>query len=78
MPRSEIVGPFLSHVLRMLADRGIGFVVAVHDSYTELDEYEDATASGTLETQIRVPPLEDRGSLDKVLTHRIWVHSGCA
>lgn len=73
-PREDIVEPFLNRVLRMLADRAIGFVVAVHRAYLGLAAYRNAIAQGTLETFIDVPALGSRAALEAVLDHRVSLH----
>lgn len=74
-PRNDVVEPFLARVLRMLADRAIGFVVAVHRTYVGLAGYTSAVEQGTLETFIDVPALGSRRALEALLEHRVRLHA---
>lgn len=73
-PRADIVTPFMTRVLRMLMERAIGLVVAIHEAYSELPEYGESIRGGILDTEIDVPPLSSSGALEAVLEHRVRVH----
>jgi hypothetical protein len=70
--RRELVGRFFGSIVRMLAERGCGLVVAVHESYLELPEYQNGTR-GFLTDSVRVPELREVAALNAILEHRIAI-----
>lgn len=72
-PGAHLAG-FFSQVPRLLAEHlAVPAVLAVHEHYLDHPGYR--ASGGFLEATLRVPPLPDRDSLQRVLTHRAhgWV-----
>jgi hypothetical protein len=69
-PRRDLVAGFFGRVVRELAELQIGFAVAVHEHYLELDEYRDATP-GVLSARVDVPRLTAPAQLAEIVAHRI-------
>lgn len=69
-PRRDLVAGFFGRVVRELAELQIGFAVAVHEHYLELDEYREATP-GVLSARVDVPRLSEPGQLAEIIAHRI-------
>jgi hypothetical protein len=73
-PRPDIVAAFFGRIVRELANFALGFTVAVHERYLELDEYRESTV-GILNTRIDVPSLTDGDQLVRILDHRVELHA---
>lgn len=56
--RRDLIGKFFGTIVRMLAERGCRLVVAVHESYLDLEEYRSGTR-GFLTDEVRIPTLPD-------------------
>jgi hypothetical protein len=69
--KSELVDRFFGEVVPMLAQRGVGFVVAVHPSYETSPGYRHARELGEVETEIRLPEFGDVLGLRSVLDRRV-------
>jgi hypothetical protein len=67
--RSHLVASFFDRVLRMLAERPAGLVVAVHESYRKMEGYR--RAQGFLETEVHVPLLSTTEHIVRLLDHRL-------
>jgi hypothetical protein len=73
--RSHLVSGFFSTIPRMLAEEiRCAVVFAVHEHYLEKDAYR--SASGFIDTTIRLPSLPSAGSLGDILARRIRIHAG--
>jgi hypothetical protein len=70
--RSDLVGQFFGKIVRMLAERGCGLVVAVHESYLGLAEYSIGT-KGFLTDQIYIPALPNPEALAAIIGHRVSI-----
>jgi hypothetical protein len=70
--RTELVGAFFGSIVRMLAERGCGLVVAVHDSYPAMREYREGVAGFLTET-ITLPAVPSADGLTQILQHRIEI-----
>ncbi len=68
--RRGLVGDFFGVIARMLAERGCGLVVAVHETYLDMPEYVNGTR-GFLTEAIHLPRLSAPASLAQILEHRI-------
>lgn len=68
--RRELVAAFFGTIVRMLAERGCGLVVAVHESYFGIEEYRVGTR-GFLTESIRLPALNSTEQLASILRHRV-------
>ncbi len=68
--RRGLVGRFFGVIARMLAERGCGLLVAVHETYLDMPEYVNGTR-GFLTEAIRLPRLSSPGSLGQILEHRV-------
>lgn len=69
-PRRDLVAGFFGRVVRELAELQIGFAVAVHEHYLELDEYRETTP-GVLSARVDVPKLTEPEQLAAIIAHRI-------
>lgn len=69
--KSGLVDQFFGQVVPMLAQRGVGFVIAVHPSYETKPGYQHAREHGELDTEIRVPEFADSQGIRSVLDRRI-------
>jgi hypothetical protein len=72
--RRDLVGQFFGKIVRMLAERGCGLVVAVHDSYLGLEEYSTGT-KGFLTDRIDIPSLPNPDALAAILSHRVSIQA---
>jgi hypothetical protein len=68
--RSPLVAAFFGTIVRMLAERGCGLVVAVHDSYLEMPTYRSGT-EGFLTDSVVIPHLTSEDQLSEILDRRI-------
>lgn len=72
--RTHLVTGFFGPVVRMLAEElDAALVVAVHDSYAEMDGFRQA--QGFIETIVHVPALPDEDAIRAILTKRVSLHS---
>jgi hypothetical protein len=69
--KSELVDRFFGDVVPMLAQRGVGFVIATHPSYESRTGYQHARELGEVDTEIRVPEFGDVQGLRSVLDRRV-------
>jgi hypothetical protein len=70
--RRELVGAFFGTIVRLLAERGCGVVVAAHDSYLDMEEYVAGTR-GFLTDTVRLPSLSEPTQIGTILQHRIEI-----
>ena len=68
--RSSLVGQFFGSIVRMLAERGCGLVVAVHATYLDLEEYVAGTR-GFLTERVDIEPLTSASAFSAILQHRV-------
>jgi hypothetical protein len=73
--RRDLVGSFFGTIVRMLAERGCGLVVAVHETYLAMEEYRVGTR-GFLTDTIRVPLLRSAEAVAAILQHRVSIQLG--
>jgi len=67
--RTNLVGAFFGPVVRMLAERPAGLVVAVHEEYLDMPGFRQA--QGFVERSIVVPRIDVVDGIAKLLSHRI-------
>lgn len=70
--RSSLVAGFFGTIVRMLAERGCGLVVAVHETYLEMPAYREGT-QGFLTDTISIPLLESPASLSQIIDRRVSI-----
>ncbi len=75
--RRYLVGRFFGTIVRMLAERGCGLAVAVHESYLDFEEYQIGTR-GFLTDSIHIPALQNPESLRNIVLHRIRIQESNA
>lgn len=67
---SETRRSFFGPIMRMLAERNCGLIVAVDECYLENADYQPAH-NGFLSTEVRIPRLRDAGDLERIFSRRI-------
>jgi hypothetical protein len=70
--RSPLVAGFFGTIVRMLAERECGLVVAVHESYLDMDAYSEGTR-GFLTDTIRIPRLTEPAELAQIVDRRVAI-----
>jgi hypothetical protein len=71
--RTHLVDGFFGPVIRMLTEQlNAALVVAVHDTYAEMDGFKQA--QGFLETIVRIPDLPDEDAIRAILAKRVSLH----
>lgn len=70
--RSTLVAGFFGTIVRMLAERECGLVVAVHETYLEMPTYREGTR-GFLTDSIRIPKLESPNALAQIVDRRVSI-----
>jgi hypothetical protein len=69
--KSALVDRFFGAVVPMLAQRGVGLVIAAHPSYEDKPGYRHAREQGEVDTEIRVPEFANVEGLRGVLDRRV-------
>lgn len=70
--RGPLVAGFFGTIVRMLAERECGLVVAVHELYLEMPAYREGTR-GFLTDTIRIPQLDEPASLAQIVDRRVAI-----
>jgi hypothetical protein len=70
--RGPLVAGFFGTIVRMLAERECGLVVAVHETYLDMPAYRVGTR-GFLTDTIRIPQLEEPASLAQIIDRRVAI-----
>lgn len=70
--RSSLVAGFFGTIVRMLAERGCGLVVAVHETYLDMLAYRAGT-QGFLTDMITIPLLESPAALSHIIDRRVSI-----
>ena len=70
--RGPLVAGFFGTIVRMLAERECGLVVAVHESYLAMPAYVEGT-QGFLTDTIRIPRLQGPAALGQIVDRRVAI-----
>lgn len=70
--RSALVAGFFGTIVRMLAERECGLVVAVHESYLDMPAYREGTR-GFLTDSITIPKLDSPDALAQIVDRRVAI-----
>lgn len=70
--RGPLVVGFFGTIVRMLAERECGLVVAVHETYLDMPAYREGTR-GFLTDMIRVPRLGEASALGQIVDRRVSI-----
>lgn len=72
--RGPLVASFFGTIVRMLAERECGLVVAVHETYLDMPAYREGTR-GFLTDSITVPPLGSADALAQIIARRVAIQA---